>query len=287
MHKRVLSLGGGVQSTALALLMHRGKVEPPDIAIFADTGWEPKAVYETVEWLMHEIDTFPIVVTRRYNKRRNAFINLREDILDMRGYNGFQGAGGLSIPLYGVDKRGKRQMFAQRRCTANYKIQAIEGCARALLYQGKSLHKRYRRITQILGISTDEWMRAKDNRHSCIDNEYPLIDLGLSRRDCLAFLRSEYPDRNPSRSACVACPYRSADEWVAVRETEPALFAEAVALDEKIRNFTTNGGQNFMHRRLVPLDKAVDMDAKQLADKALQYDFGDDFNNECEGHCGL
>jgi hypothetical protein len=44
---RVVSLGAGVQSTTMALMAAHGELTPmPDAAIFADTGWEPKAVYE-------------------------------------------------------------------------------------------------------------------------------------------------------------------------------------------------------------------------------------------------
>lgn len=44
---RILSLGAGVQSTTLALMAAHGEIGAmPDCAIFADTGWEPKAVYE-------------------------------------------------------------------------------------------------------------------------------------------------------------------------------------------------------------------------------------------------
>lgn len=42
---RVLSLGAGVQSTAVALMALAGELPPLDAAIFADTGWEPPAVY--------------------------------------------------------------------------------------------------------------------------------------------------------------------------------------------------------------------------------------------------
>jgi hypothetical protein len=43
---RALSLGAGVQSTALALMAAHGKVGPlPDCAIFAGTGWEPRAAW--------------------------------------------------------------------------------------------------------------------------------------------------------------------------------------------------------------------------------------------------
>jgi hypothetical protein len=40
--KRVLSLGAGVQSTALLLMMIHGEVPKADAVIFSDTGWEPK-----------------------------------------------------------------------------------------------------------------------------------------------------------------------------------------------------------------------------------------------------
>ena len=52
---RVLALGAGVQSTALALMMHAGEIPAPDFALFADTQGEPRGVYEHLkrlkEWL--------------------------------------------------------------------------------------------------------------------------------------------------------------------------------------------------------------------------------------------
>ena len=42
----VISLGAGVQSTTLYLMASQGLITPtPVAAIFADTGWEPPAVY--------------------------------------------------------------------------------------------------------------------------------------------------------------------------------------------------------------------------------------------------
>ena len=60
----VISLGGGVQSTVMALMA--GQSLPPtgsggafdrvpDCAIFADTRWEPPSVYEHVEWLARQL----------------------------------------------------------------------------------------------------------------------------------------------------------------------------------------------------------------------------------------
>lgn len=48
----VLSLGAGVQSTTMLLMAAAGELEPlPELAIFADTGWEPATVYEHLDWL--------------------------------------------------------------------------------------------------------------------------------------------------------------------------------------------------------------------------------------------
>lgn len=44
MNKRVLNLGAGTQSSVIYLMMCRGELPPADVAIFADTQWEPKEV---------------------------------------------------------------------------------------------------------------------------------------------------------------------------------------------------------------------------------------------------
>src|SRR5438445_2726369 len=49
---RMLSLGAGVQSTTVLLMSLHGEFpDRLDCAIFADTGWEPKAVYARLDWL--------------------------------------------------------------------------------------------------------------------------------------------------------------------------------------------------------------------------------------------
>jgi 3'-phosphoadenosine 5'-phosphosulfate sulfotransferase (PAPS reductase)/FAD synthetase len=69
---RVLSLGAGVQSTTLALMAAAGEIEAPDCAIFADTGWEPKAVYQHLDRLERCLP-FPV---HRVSKG-----NLRDDVI--------------------------------------------------------------------------------------------------------------------------------------------------------------------------------------------------------------
>ena len=49
---RALSLGAGVQSSRLLLGAAQGEFgPPPDVAVFADTGWEPMRVYGWLAYL--------------------------------------------------------------------------------------------------------------------------------------------------------------------------------------------------------------------------------------------
>ena len=49
---RILSLGAGVQSSTLALMIEHGEVEPIDFAIFCDTMHETDDTYRHLEWLI-------------------------------------------------------------------------------------------------------------------------------------------------------------------------------------------------------------------------------------------
>ena len=95
-----LSLGGGVQSTVLAFLLDRGLLPgypKPDLAVFADTQWEPRPVYDSIEWLKAEL-SYPVVVTTAGN--------LQEDAYGFRDHSGY--AEFTDLPLYtssGIMKR--------------------------------------------------------------------------------------------------------------------------------------------------------------------------------------
>lgn len=68
---RAISLCAGVQSTTLALMAAHGEIGPmPDCAIFADTGWEPRAVYDHLAWLMSgKVLPFPAHIVSAGNIR--------------------------------------------------------------------------------------------------------------------------------------------------------------------------------------------------------------------------
>ena len=73
-HMNVLSLGAGIQSTALAILLDRDLIPDcpkPEYAILSDTHSEPKHVYDTLDWL-EEIISIPIVRTSWGDLGRNT-----------------------------------------------------------------------------------------------------------------------------------------------------------------------------------------------------------------------
>jgi hypothetical protein len=237
-----------------------GEIGPmPDCAIFADTCWEPKAVYEHLARLQEALP-FPVHVV--------SAGNLREDAL----------AGGSErakrfavIPWFIVNKDGSHGM-GRRQCTAHYKIEPIRRKV-VELCDGK---RRSGQCEMWIGISTDEMQRMKDSRVKYIVNRWPLIERGVDRRRCKEFLRSIGWDA--PRSACIGCPFHKDKEW---RALTPEEFADAILVDKAIRNQPKTKGQQFMHRRCIPLDQ---VDLSTPAERG-QIEFG--FLQECDGMCGV
>lgn len=273
---RILSLGGGVQSTVMCLMAEAGEFGvQPDYAIFADTHWEPSGVYHTLEWLQKQV-SFPIVVTD--NGR-----SLRDDVLN--GVNA-QGKPWLSIPAYLADTKGGAAGFNWRQCTKNYKLDPIRKKVQELL--GVTSREAMADGTWIemwLGITTDEIARVKTSRHWWIGHRYPLVDeVAMTRQDCIHWFHKRHPGRTLSRSACIGCPFRSSSSWLDIKQSEPELYQEAVEIDAMLRSSTHNAGrmfrkQAYLHHRRIPLEEALALDNQERDVNG--------FINECEGHCGL
>ena len=168
----VLSLGGGVQSSVMALMASAGGFDRiPDCAIFADTRWEPPSIYEHLEWLSSHL-TFPLYVVD--NGR-----SLREDVKALTNHSDSRNY--VDIPVYLKGHAGEGDGIGRRQCTDNYKIRPIRRRIRELL--GLKPRQRVPNGTTVelwLGISTDEAIRMRTSRDSWITNRYPLIEAGMS-----------------------------------------------------------------------------------------------------------
>lgn len=259
---RVISLGAGVQSTTLALMAAKGEIGPmPDCAIFADTGWEPTRVHQHLAWLVQQLP-FPVHTV-------SLGSSIREDAI--AGASPRAGRYG-TIPWFTRNADGSKGM-GWRQCTTHYKIEPVRRKVREML-GGKTPKGG---CEMWMGISTDEAMRMKPSRVQYVVTRYPLIERGMSRRDCLTWMaRQGYP--TPPKSACVGCPYHSQEQWREIK-ADPEAWADVIEVDAAIRNQPGKRGQQFMHAQRVPLAE-VDLRNKDEREPDL-------FNNDCEGMCGV
>ena len=279
---RALSLGAGVQSSVLALLLSRSDprlVEngypKPDVAVFADTGWEPDYVYRHLDWLEQQLD-YPLI--------RVSSGDLKTNLKKARTVSGHSF---VDVPLFTVNEDGKKGML-RRQCTSHYKVRPIYRRIRALA--GGQRRRPFPKGTHAemwLGISLDEVGRIKPSRERWVEHRWPLVDIRITRQDCIEWFEAEYPGRFLPRSACVICPYRSDEHWLELKRSEPESYDEAVRFDRWLRHSTKNpvrkllNGRPYLHAARRPL-------ASVIAERETKGQNGiNPFNEECEGLCGV
>ncbi|MFH8991351.1 hypothetical protein [Streptomyces sp. NPDC017940] len=251
-------------------LSAKGALPRVDYAIFADTGWEPQAVYRHLDRLEREIAApagIPIL--------RVSSGNIRKDALDPQ--HRF-----ASMPLYILNQDGKPGM-TRRQCTGEYKIKPLKKKVRELLeYPYPARIPRDVYVEQWVGISTDEFHRAKDADVKYMRNRHPLIDMGWSRADCIRYLTSLGLADTP-KSSCLGCPFHGNAQWRSIRDSSPQEWSDVVAFDAAIRNGNARAnatgnrllGEAFLHRSRVPLDQAPIDHVTAAEWAALQQELGD------------
>lgn len=256
---RFLSLGAGIQSSALLLMAHHGEVDPIDAAIFADTGAEPRQVYAWL-WELASIVDVPIYIT--------SAGDLRDDVLR----SALEGARASNPPFYA----GGGQL--RRKCTRDYKVRPLRREVRRLIGAGRrggipdGVH-----VEQWMGISWDEIHRMKASTDSWITHRFPLCEMRITRAACLEWMAVKgYPE--PPKSACTFCPYTSDRRWRQIKESDPTSWADAVRVDRVIREGLDGSGKAYLHRSELPIDSAP-----------LGSDQGDlwSWRDECDGLCGV
>jgi hypothetical protein len=243
---RLLSLGAGVQSTVLTLMTADGTLPKVDGAIFADTGWEPRKVYDHLDRLEKVLADAEIPLYRVSNG------NLRDDAIDPAHRY-------ASIPYFVRNPDGSDGM-GRRQCTSEYKLTPINRKVRELL---GATPPDFRRVPkgqvaeQWIGFSVDEIGRVSDkDRVSYVRKAYPLLDLGMSRKDCQRWLTAAGWG-NTTKSACVGCPFHGDAQWRDLRDNHPDEWADAVEFDKAIRKGGARGlplnGEAFLHQSRLPL----------------------------------
>lgn len=294
---RALSLGAGVQSTTMALMAAHEEIGPmPDCAIFADTGWEPKAVYDHLDWLMSpNVLPFPVHIVSAGNIREQlAAAADGHRWASIPAFTKTVTPAGTEMEVFDEDDNGETIAIGTRRtrketvsigmirrqCTTEFKIVPIVRKVRELAGLTRKRSPAFPVVEQWIGISTDEIIRAKPSFEAWQIKRFPLLEKRMSRADCLAWLaRHNYP--TPPKSACIGCPFHDNARWRHMRDHDPDAWLDAVEVDRSIRTGLRGiRGEVFLHRSAAPLDEA---DLSTLADHG-QLDL---WGNECEGMCGV
>ena len=238
---RVLSLGAGVQSSTVFLMSCLGELPKLDFAVFADTQWEPAAVYRHLAFLEQAARKYGIPI---YCVTAG---NIREDLLQnfMQDSNHW-----ASMPFFTLID-GKRGIL-QRQCTREYKIDPVRLKIKEVLGLLPRARIQPEAVELWFGISTDEARRVRISRVAWIKHVYPLIfTKPMNRNACLTWMLSkEYP--RPARSACIGCPYHTDAEWRTIARSAKE-WVEAVKMDQAIR---MRGGKRmslYLHKSCRPL----------------------------------
>jgi hypothetical protein len=234
-----------------------GDLDPLDVVITSDTGWERRATYEAREFYTHWLQER----------------GMRVEVVSAGNIRKLGAEEHIHIPFFTSDGGP-----LQRQCTVNFKIIPIKRRLRELAgyHPTKHPHPPAGTIELWMGISLDEYQRMNHSRVQFIVHRWPLIERKMARNECADYLEA-HGLPVPIKSSCIGCPYRRASEWMDMRDNSPEEWLEVIEFDEANRHnpLAERGGSLvdalYVYSRAVPLatadlegDTARERKGKQL-----------------------
>tara|TARA_B100001123_G_C15069261_1_gene930911 strand:+ start:117 stop:926 length:810 start_codon:yes stop_codon:yes gene_type:complete len=267
MSLRVISYGGGVQSTALVVLATQGKIGQVDAALFANVGDDsehPETVRYVRDLMVPWAADRGLPVHELHRQKRTG------EVETLYGRLVKNDSRSLPIPV-----RMPNGAPGRRGCTDDFKVSVVTKWLKA---NGAS---KSNKANVLIGFSTDEAHRV--NNQSERDYEllqHPLLDLRLNREDCKRVIeRAGLPV--PPKSACYFCPFHRPAQWARMRRDEPDLFSRSVKLERLMNKRRAARGMDsvYLTRFGKPLDEAI---AERQPDLPLE---APDTDSCDEGYC--
>lgn len=219
---RVISYGGGVQSTALVVLAAQGKLDeimggPVTTALFANTGDDsehPDTLRYVRDIAIPWAAERGITIHELQTVKNGEPTTIWNEIMKPDSKR-------MLIPVY-----GDINMPLQRSCTVDFKIKTVGRWLRANGANKKD-------VAQVaIGISTDEIERAgRGQEETGQQRVYPLLNLGLSRVGCMQVIH-DAGLQVPPKSSCFFCPFHKTLVWAELRRDRPDLFDKAQQLED-------------------------------------------------------
>ena len=245
-----LSFSGGRQSTALfwmAILGHI-PVDPDNFLVLtADPGMEDSRTYPHIEEMQE-------------HGRQAGFTcltvegpNLFNDILALSQ----NGRTRLDNPPYWTDNGpGRKEGRLRQSCTKHYKIAPMDRALRVYLEERHDISRKTCRlptgcVEKWIGFGMGEVQRIKPSRQKYITFRYSLIEQCVNVDNF--FVEIDRP--MPPRSVCNACFSNGLDHYQDMYENRPDDWAQAVAVDDAVRDWSQIGVRNpvYVSKTLRPL----------------------------------
>lgn len=308
----VLSWGAGTQSTAMLLMMLElgHKI---DYIIFADTKDENAMIYKQIKSIKAFVKSKynrDIIVTSK-NKAHatdEQIVNmiLRGKIKSLRSSpyadlyqeqklfysNKINRA--TVVPFWITDRKtGELSKLPGRQCTVDYKISEIYKEIRrreGINKFNRSKHK----VNMYIGFTVDEIARVKPNPLSYAENLYPLIDRGITKIDCIQYVKKKLGFK-PVSSACNICFALNFDQVYEIYANDKQSWQRLLDLDAAMESYNHSKirGDVWMYHwqaKIMKRLKDIDMDAiyndrNQYHQLSIFDMFEDHEQMSCSGGC--
>jgi len=213
----LVSYGGGTNSTAMLIGMHRNNI-PVDLILFADTGGEMPETYEYIDimngWLIgHGMPTITVV---EYKTKDGQRMTLEQECLKVHN---------LPSIAYGF-----------KTCSMKHKMSTQDKYCNSVK-SFSDTWKNGEKVSKYIGFDAGEERRktnaiAYDIVNKKYKNHYPLIDLwDWYREDCVQVIKEEGLSL-PGKSSCFFCPSMKKHEIKSLRKKHPDLFERAIAIEQ-------------------------------------------------------
>lgn len=259
---RVFSFGGGVQSHAVMVLQAQKLIMPYDAYVFANVGNDSENP-ETLEYIEKYTKPFAAAHGIKFEEVQKVRRGGEKDTLVS-----FIDRTERSIP---IPARMSNGAPGNRTCTTEFKIRVVD----------KWIKKNnFTHAIVGLGISIDEFSRMREEawtdrqgkrKHGFWKRrEHQLIDLRISRHKCVDIIvNAGLPV--PPKSSCFFCPFTRRAEWIEMKRNAPALFEEAVRIENAInaKRGLSPKDRVYLHADVVPLVQAVGNQPRLFTDEIM------------------
>jgi hypothetical protein len=254
---KIFSFGGGVQSTAALVLAAKKEIDY-NTFVFSNVGDDSENP-ETIDYINHisipyaEKHGIDFVEVKRIRKN-GEFVSLYEHIMRSKRT--------IDIPV-----RMSNGAPGNRNCTAEYKVKTVANYIKNKIFDDFMSENQIQKLSNIqkrkalenksivgIGISIDEFERMKDSKIDFIINDYPLIDMKISRNDCYSIIKSAGLPV-PPKSSCYFCPYKRIGEWRDLHQRQPDLFQKSIEIEDHLNSVRSEIGKDkiFLSSRRVSL----------------------------------